>query len=213
VHPRVSRHRSKSRSVHISRLTLPSSGPAFGGPLKSNVRRLWSRRTRSSVQGWVTSLSQRHLALRSSPTRTQLLLSPRVAGHGRLGPSVPLRWRPAHSILSAVSLQSRSALRSQACACHASKDRWLHPCGLGSSGSVSRHFTQLPVSQCLKPQSSMPKRFCTSSFASAAQHICRSLGSQGRRTSSRFSSSKQGRVGSQQPPNPSFKRTCLRHAA
>jgi hypothetical protein len=36
--PCVSRHRSKSASVLISRLTLPSSGPAYGGPLKSNVR-------------------------------------------------------------------------------------------------------------------------------------------------------------------------------
>jgi hypothetical protein len=93
------------------------------------------------------------------------------------------------------------------------QDRWLRPCKFGRSGSVSRQFTQFPVSQRLKPQSSMPERFCTSPFASAAQRICRSLGSQGRCTSSRVSSSKQERVGSQQPPNPSFKRTRLRRSA
>jgi len=38
AHPCVSRHRGKSASVLIRRLTLPSSGPAYGGPLKSNVR-------------------------------------------------------------------------------------------------------------------------------------------------------------------------------
>ena len=38
AHPRLSRHRSKSALVLIRRLTLPSSGPAFGRPLKSNVR-------------------------------------------------------------------------------------------------------------------------------------------------------------------------------
>jgi len=93
------------------------------------------------------------------------------------------------------------------------QNRWLRPRRFSRSGSVSRHFKQLPVSQRLKPQSSMPERFCTSPFASAAQHICRSLGSQGRRASSRFSSSKRERLGSQQPPNPSFKRTCLRQSA
>ena len=79
--------------------------------------------------------------------------------------------------------------------------------------SSAEHFMHLPTSQPLKPQSSMPERFCISPFAPAAQHIYRSLGSQGRRTSSRFSSSKQERVGSQQPPNPSFKRTRLRRSA
>jgi len=93
------------------------------------------------------------------------------------------------------------------------QDRWLRPCRFGRSGSVSRHFTLLPVSQRLKPQSSMPERFCTSPFTSAGQRVYRSLGSQGRRASSRASSSKQGRVGSQQPPNHSFKRTRLRRSA
>jgi len=42
-------------------LTLPSSGPAYGGPLKSNVRRLWSRRARSSRKVRGIALSQSHL--------------------------------------------------------------------------------------------------------------------------------------------------------
>jgi len=75
------------------------------------------------------------------------------------------------------------------------------------------HFRRLPISQRLKPQSSMPERFCISPFASAAQHICRPLSAQGRRTFAPISSSKQERAGSPQTPNPSFKRTCLRQAA
>jgi len=47
--PSMPRHRSKIRSVLISRLTLPSSGPAFGGPLKSNVRRHNSSTTLAST--------------------------------------------------------------------------------------------------------------------------------------------------------------------
>jgi len=93
------------------------------------------------------------------------------------------------------------------------QDRWLRPCRFGRSGSVSRHFTLLPVSQRLKPKSSMPERFCISPFAPAAQRVCHLLGSQGRCTSSHVSSLKQERVGSQQPPNPSFKRTRLRRSA
>jgi len=93
------------------------------------------------------------------------------------------------------------------------QDRWLRPCRFGRSGSVSRHFTQLSVSPHLKPQSSIPERFRASPFASAAQRVCHLLGSQDRCASSRVASSKQERVGSQQPPNPSFKRTRLRRSA
>jgi len=85
--------------------------------------------------------------------------------------------------------------------------------GLAVQAPISEHFMHLPASQPLKPQSSMHERFCTSSFASAAQQVCRSLGSQGQGRSSRSSSSKQERVGSQQPPNHSFKRTRLRRSA
>ena len=93
------------------------------------------------------------------------------------------------------------------------QDRWLRPRRFGRSGSVSRHFTQLSVSPHLKPQSSIPERFRASPFASAAQRVCHLLGSQDRCASSRVASSKQERVGSQQPPNPSFKRTRLRRSA
>jgi len=85
--------------------------------------------------------------------------------------------------------------------------------GLPWSALSATPFTQVPVSQRLKPQSSMPKRFRTSPFASAAQRIYRSLSAQGRRTSSSVSPSRQEHAGSHQPPNPSFKRTRLRRAA
>jgi hypothetical protein len=86
-------------------LTLPSSGPAFGSPLKSNVRRLWSRRTRPSLKGRATTLSQGHPALQSSPTFPLLLPFHCVARHSRRGPSFPLRWRPAYGTLPAISRQ------------------------------------------------------------------------------------------------------------
>ena len=105
--------------------------------------------------------------------------------------------------LSSGSGQGQSAVQP-GLGCHASKTVGFVHAGLAVQAPISEHFMHPPASQPLKPQSSMPERFCTSPFASAAQHICRSLGSQGRRTSSRFSSSKQERVGSQQPPNPSL---------
>ena len=105
------------------------------------------------------------------------------------------------------------ALCSQAWVCQAGKIAGFGHAGLAVQTRISEHFMQLPVSQRLKPQSSMPVRFCTSPFASVAQRVCRSLGSQGRHTSSRVSSSKQELVSSQQPPNPSFKRTRLRRSA
>ena len=127
--------------------------------------------------------------------------------------------RPASLAASAPYSACRRALVkvtapcSQAWACHAGKIAGFGHAGLAVQAPISEHFLQLPVSRRLKPQSSMPERFCTSPFASVAQRVCRSLGSQGRRVSSRVSSFKQGRVGSQQPPNPSFKRTCLRQSA
>jgi len=92
------------------------------------------------------------------------------------------------------------------------QNRRLRPRRFARSGSVSRHFTQLPVSQRLKPQSSMFERFCTSPLFSATRRICHSLSAQGR-ASPDASSSKQERVGSHQTPNPSFKRTRLRRSA
>jgi len=75
------------------------------------------------------------------------------------------------------------------------------------------HFRRLPIPQRLKPQSSMPERFCINPFASTAQRVCRSLGTRGQRASVCTSSSKKERVGSYQTPNHSFKRTRLRRSA
>jgi len=128
-------------------------------------------------------------------------------------PSSSRAVRPASLAASARhSLRYQSpvklaALCSQAWARHVSKTAGFVHAGLSVHGPVSDHFTPLPVSQRLKPQSSMSERFCTSPFVSSAQRVCRSLGSQGRCASLRVSSSQQGCVGSQQPPNPSFKRT------
>jgi len=121
--------------------------------------------------------------------RTHHVLRP-VAGHG---------WR---SKQRSVCLWRQRGERS--CHCHA---------GLPWPSMSATPFTQVPVSQRLKPQSSMPERFCTSPFSSAAQFICRSSSMQGQRTSSSVSPSRQEHVGSHQPPNPSFKRTRLRRSA
>jgi hypothetical protein len=109
---------------------------------------------------------------------------------------------------------SRSgASNDQAWAFHANQVAGFGQEVWAAHAAVSERFTALPVSQRLKPQSSMLARFCISPFASAAQRVCRSTGTQDRRASARVLSSRQERVGSHQPPNPSFKRTYLRHAA
>ena len=130
---RMPRLRSKNPSVHISRLTIPSSGPAYGSPLKSNVRRLWSRLARPSVQARVAALSRAHLASQSSPTRALLLPCRRIARHGLRGPSVPLRWRPAHGTRSAISLRSRSARHAARFGLPRERDRKLRPRRFGRS--------------------------------------------------------------------------------
>jgi hypothetical protein len=157
----------------------------------------------------------------SSPSRPASVCSAKVSAFLRRYPRrllelpVPLRWRSAHTPRPSVIRWSRPsrqathrlpllAARARSCHCHA---------GLPWPAMSATLFTQVPVSQRLKPQSSMPARFCTSSFPSAAQRVCHSLSRQGRRTSSHVSSSKQERVGSHQPPNPSFKRTRLRRSA
>jgi len=105
------------------------------------------------------------------------------------------------------------APRSQAWARHASETESSRRAGLAVQASFSGHFIRLPVSQRLKPQSSMPARFCSGPFASAVQRICRSLSTQGWCAPAHASPSKQEHVGSHQPPNHSFKRTGLRPAA
>ena len=112
-----------------------------------------------------------------------------------------------------ISSSRSGASSQQAWAFHANRVASSGHAGLAVQAPIFEHFTLLPASQRLKPQSSMPERFCTSPFASVAQRVYHSLSTQGRRTSVRVPSSKQERVGSRPTPNPSFKRTCLRHAA
>jgi len=81
------------------------------------------------------------------------------------------------------SLVKVGALCIQAWACRASETASFGYAGLAVQASILKHLTRLPVSQRLEPQSSMPVRFRTSLFASVAQHVCRSLGAQGQRTS------------------------------
>jgi len=146
-------------------------------------------------------------------SRATLALSPHCRSRSaRAVRPAPLAVSARHSLCH-QSLVKAGASRTQAWACHTSKSTAFGHAGLAVEIPVWEHFTPLPVSQRLKPQLSMPARFCTSPFASAAQHICRSLGSRGRRASVRISPLKQEHVGSRQPPNPSFKRTCLRQAA
>jgi len=139
-----------------------------------------------------------------------------------LSPHCPSRSaravRPASLAASArhsvchQSLLKAGAPRSQG-ACHASETASFGRAGLAVQASFSEHFMRPPVSQRLKPQSCMSERFCTYPLFSSARRICHSLSTQGRRASVRASPSKQEPVGSQQTPNPSFKRTCLRQAA
>ena len=127
--------------------------------------------------------------------------------------------RPASLAASArhsachLSPLKAGAPRGQAWARHASETASFGHAGLAAQAPVFKHLARLPVSQRLKPQSSMPARFCSVPSASAAQPICRSLRTQGLRASAHASPSKQEPVGSHQPPNHSFKRTCLRQSA
>jgi len=145
--------------------------------------------------------------------------------HATLALSTPCQSRSARAVRPASLAASARysvcrrvlvkvrALCNQAWTCHTGTIAGFGHEGLAIQARISEHFMRLRVSQRLKPQSSMPERFRASPFASAAPRICRSLRSQGRRTSSRVSSLKQECVGSQQPPNPSFKRTRLRRSA
>jgi len=114
---------------------------------------------------------------------------------------------------SSISRSRSGASSQQVWAFRANRLASFGHTGLAVHAPIFEHSMRLPVSQRLKPQSSTPVRFCSSPFASAAQHICRSLRTQGRRASSCVSPSKQECVSSQQTPNPSFKRTRLRRSA
>ena len=90
------------------------------------------------------------------------------------------------------------------------QDRWLRPCRFGRSGSVSRHFTQLPVSQRLKPQCSVMEAHSSSKPSTALVKVARV---QPWLLVTEVSAFKATRQVVQQPPNPSFKRTRLRRSA
>ena len=53
------------------------------------------------------------------------------------------------------------------------QDRWLRPCRSGRSGSVSRHFTLLPVSQRLKPQCSVVQMHSNTEPSTALAKLAR----------------------------------------
>src|SRR6266568_8320849 len=77
----------------------------------------------------------------------------RAVSHAQLGPSVPLRWRPAHVSHPVVSLRPGfGASRSQAWAFKACEIADFGHEGLAFQAPVSEHFTRLPVPQRLKPQ-------------------------------------------------------------
>jgi len=139
----------------------------------------------------------------------------RVVSHGQLGPSVPLRWRPAHGRHPVVSLWPWvGASRSQAWAFHAREIADFGHEGLAFQAPVSECFSRLPVSQRLKPQcvvmqphsnAKLPAcAFIALVAVALAQPWC---------SATQVSASKAKRCVVQQPPNPSFKRTRLRRSA
>jgi len=147
----------------------------------------------------------------SNSSRTSRAL-PAVVSAGR--PSRFAGGQRTRPVLRPVAAHACRGRRHPVCRWRHRGERSYHCyAGLPWSARPAALFIQVPDSQRLKPQSSMPEPFCTCPFTPATQRICRSLSRQGRRTSSPASSSKQEHVGSHQPPNPSFKRTRLRRSA
>ena len=138
-----------------------------------------------------------------------------VVGHTRHGLSVPLRWRPAHGTRSAISLRSRrGASLSQAWAPRAGGIAGFGHEGWAVPAPITDHLQRLPVSQRLKPQclvmqTHLNAKLSVSAFATLVAFA---------RVQSwlpivEVLVSKSNRRVVHQPPNPSFKRTCLWHAA
>ena len=88
--------------------------------------------------------------------------------------------------------------------------RCLRPRRFVRSGSVSRHFRRLPVSQRLKPQCSVLQMHSNTKPSTALVKLAHV---QPCRLATEVSPSMPQRRVVQQPPNPSFKRTCLRQSA
>jgi len=138
-----------------------------------------------------------------------------VVGHGQRGPSVPLRWRPAHGTRSAISLRSRSgASLNQAWAFPATRITGFGHEVLAVQACVSEHSARLPVSQRLKPQCIvMPTHSNTKLSVLATTALVTAARVKPWRLVTEVSASTAKRQVFQQPPNQSIKRTCLRHAA
>ena len=197
----------RQRHSNSKRRTIPSSGPAYGGPLKSNVRRLWSR-SRSQAS------ESRFVSASACPTKLIVLLR-------RCPPSSSRAARPASLAVSARNLSVTSppsrpgAPRQASLVFHASKiagtglQAWAVRSGLGSEPC-----TPLSVSKQLKPQCVV--MHLHSCLLSTKHPLSRWL-RVGRALSWRhvpgISPSKREPCLFLQPPNPSFKRTRLRRSA
>jgi len=131
-------------------------------------------------------------------SRATLALSSRCRSRAaRAVRPAPLAASARHSVCH-QSLVKVGALCSQAWACQPCKTASFGHAGLAFPASVSEHFMRLPVSQRLQPQCIVMQTHSNAKLSAST---------------ARASESKAKRCIALQTPNPSFKRTCLRHAA
>jgi len=131
-------------------------------------------------------------------SRATLALSPRCwATAERAVRPAPLAVSARHSVCH-QSLVKVGAPCIQAWACQPCKTASFGHAGPAVPASVSEHLMRLPVSQRLQPQCSVMQTHSNAKLSASA---------------TRVSASKAKRCVALQTPNPSFKRTCLRHAA
>jgi len=134
--------------------------------------------------------------------------------HSQRGPSVPLRWRPAHGTLSAISLRSRfGASLDQAWAFPASGIAGFGHEVLAVQAPVSEHSTRLPVSPRLKPQCGVMQLHSNAKLSVIAIALVNVAHVKPWRLVTEVSASMAKRQVVPQTPNHSFKRTGLRPAA
>jgi len=105
---------------------------------------------------------------------------------------------PAASARHSVWHQSVGKVGALCTLCYASKTRAFGRAGSAVHAPVSEHFMRLPVSQRLRPQCVVMQTHSNAKFLASAVRV---------------SASKAKRCAAPQPPNPSFKRTCLRQSA
>jgi len=113
--------------------------------------------------------------------------------------------------LPSVSGQGQRAVRP-GLGVRRKQNRWLRPRRFGRSWSVSWYFTQLPVSQRLKPQCSVMQTHSNTKPSTALVKLAR-VQPWPWLLFTEVSAFKAKRQVIQQPPNPSFKRTRLRRSA